>query len=103
MRLIQTFENASRLGRVSRPGDRVVADYALNVDIRSFGVDARASVAAVQVTARLVSDRNGRVVSAQAFQAQVPIGSTAGPQAVAALDQAFAQVLRDMARWAGRF
>lgn len=103
VRLIQAFENASRLGRVGRPGDRVVADYALNADIRTFGVDAQASQAEVEVTARLIADRTGRVAAAQAFSARVPLASMSGSAAAQALDQALAQVLRDMVRWAGRF
>lgn len=101
-RLIQTFENASRLGRVGRPGDRVVADYAINADIRSFGIEAQGGQALVEITVRIVSDRNGRVVAANAFGARVPVSAVSGPEAAAALDQALSQVLRDIVRWAGR-
>ena len=102
IRLIQSFENASRLGRVGRPGDRVVADYAVNADIRSFGLEAQASQAVVEVTVRIVSDRTGRVAAARAFSARLPVASTGGPAATAALDQAMGQVMRDIVRWAGR-
>jgi cholesterol transport system auxiliary component len=101
-RLIQTFENASRLGRVGRPGDRVVADFAVNVDIRSFGVEAATSEAVVEMTVRIVSDRTGRVGAARAFAARLPLGSVSGPEAAAGLDRALSQVLRDVVRWAGR-
>lgn len=101
VRLIQTFENASQLGRVGRPGDRVVADLALNADIRSFGIDTETSQAVVEVTVRVVSDRTGRVASARGFSARVPVGSISGASAAAALDQAMSQVLRDIVRWGG--
>lgn len=101
-RLIQTFENATRLGRVGRPGDRVVPDYAVNLDIRTFGIEAQTNEARVEITVRIVSDRTGRVMAANAFGGRVPVGAVAGPQAAAALDQALSQVLRDIVRWAGR-
>jgi cholesterol transport system auxiliary component len=101
-RLIQTFENASRLGSVGRPGDRVVADYALNADIRAFGIEAATGLAVVEVTVRVVSDRTGRVASARAFSARVPVASITGPAAAAALDEAMSQVLRDIVRWGAR-
>ncbi len=102
VRLIQTFENASRLGRVGRPGDRVVADYALNSDIRSFGIDAVQSQAVVEVTVRIVSDRSGRVSAARAFSARVPVSGVSGASAAQGLDQALSQVLREIVRWAAR-
>ncbi len=101
-RLIQTFENASRLGSVGRPGDRVVADNALNVDIRSFGVEAATGEAVVEVTARIVSDRTGRVGAARAFSARLPVGSISGPASAVTLDLAMSQVLRELVKWAGR-
>ncbi len=101
VRLIQTFENASRLGSVGRPGDRVVAELALNADIRSFGIDTETSQAVVEVTVRVVSDRTGRVAAAKGFSARVPVASITGASAAAALDQAMSQVLRDIVRWGG--
>ncbi len=102
VRLIQAFENASRLGRVGRPGDRVVPDVTLRVDIRSFGIEATRSVAVVEVTARLISDRTGRVDAARAFSAEVPVVGISAAAAAPALDAAMAQVMREIVRWAGR-
>ncbi len=101
VRLIQTFENASRLGRVGRPGDRTVADLSLTADIRNFGIDTLTSQAVVEVTVRVISDRTGRVESAKAFTARTPVASMSGASAAAALDQAMSQVLRDIVRWGG--
>jgi cholesterol transport system auxiliary component len=101
-RMIQAFENASRLGRVGRPGDRVVADVALNADIRSFGIEAASGEAVVEITARIVSDRTGRVLAARAFSARLPANPSNGAASAQALDQALGQVLRDLVRWAGR-
>ncbi|MCX7325537.1 MAG: ABC-type transport auxiliary lipoprotein family protein [Hyphomicrobiales bacterium] len=101
-RLIQTFENASRLGRVGRPGDRIVPDLALNTDIRSFGIETETSQAVVDVTVRIVGDRSGKVTAARSFAARVPVTSISGPAAAQALDAAMSQVLRDIVRWGGR-
>lgn len=101
-RLIQTFENASRLGRVGRPGDRIVPDLALSTDIRSFGIETETNQAVVEVTVRIIGDRSGKVTAARGFAARVPIASISGPAAAQALDAAMSQVLRDIVRWDGR-
>jgi cholesterol transport system auxiliary component len=100
VRLIQTFENASRLGRVGRPGDRVVADLGLNADLRTFAVETATSEAVVEVTVRIVSDRSGRVAAARGFSARMPVSAISGPAAAQGLDQAMGVVLRDIVRWA---
>lgn len=99
-RLIQTFENASRIGAVGRPGERISADFQLNTDIRSFMVDAERGEAVVEITAKLVRDRNGRIGGGRVFQARVPVGSVEPAGASQALDRAFSQVLIEIVRWA---
>jgi cholesterol transport system auxiliary component len=98
-RMIQTFENGARIGTVGRPGDRVVADWQLNMDIRSFAVDAASGEAVVEITAKLVNDRTGKVGAARLFSARQPVGSIDGPQAARSLDEAMGRVLVDIARW----
>lgn len=100
-RLIQTFENASRLKAVSRPGDRIVADYQLNTDIRAFQIDAAHGEAVVEMSAKLVSDRAGRIVSGRIFTARVPVASIDAANAAHALDRALSTVLLDIVRWTG--
>ncbi|CAN7585374.1 ABC-type transport auxiliary lipoprotein family protein [Bosea sp. LjRoot90] len=98
-RLIQTFENGSRLAAVGRPGERIVPDLQLNTDIRSFNIDAASGAAVVEITAKLVGDRSGKVQRAKLFSARVPAGAD-GAGAAQALDQALSQVLIQIARWA---
>ncbi|RXT53275.1 hypothetical protein B6S44_18325 [Bosea sp. Tri-44] len=98
-RLIQTFENGSRIAAVGRPGERIVPDLQLNTDIRSFNVDAASGAAVVEITAKLVGDRSGKVQRARLFSARVPAGAD-GAGAAQALDQALSQVLIQIARWA---
>jgi cholesterol transport system auxiliary component len=99
-RLIQTFENGNRLGSVARPGERIVPDLQLNTDIRSFNIDAASGSAVVEITAKLVGDRTGKVQRARLFQARVPASASDGPAAAQALDRALSQVLIEIVRWA---
>lgn len=99
-RLIQTFENASRIGSVSGPGQRIVPDVQLNTDIRSFNIDAASGTAVVEITAKVVGDRTGQIQRARLFSARVPASSVDGPGAAQALDRALSQVLIEIVRWA---
>src|SRR4051812_9910600 len=100
-RLIQTFENAKRIGSVGRPDDKIVPDATLVTEIRSFEIDvAGGATAVVQISAKLVVESSGRIRAAQVFTARAPATGAGGPQATAALDQALQVVLRDIVAWA---
>jgi len=99
-RLIQTFENGNRLGSVARPGERIVPDAQLNTDIRSFNIDTASGAAVVEITAKLVGDRSGKVQRARLFSARVPAAAGDGGAAAQALDRALSQVLIEIVRWA---
>jgi cholesterol transport system auxiliary component len=100
VRLIQTFENGSRLGSVARPGDRITPDVQLITDIRSFNIDAASGMAVVEISAKLVGDRTGDIRRARLFSARVPAGAVDGAGATQALDRALSQVLVEIVRWA---
>ena len=100
-RLIQTFENGSRLQAISRPGDRIAADFLLNTELRSFQVAAPANEAVVEISARLVNDKTGRIVRARVFTARVPLTAVDAANAAQALDRALSTVLVDIVRWIG--
>lgn len=98
-RIVQSFENAHQLNTVSRPLDQLNADFRLELGIRSFQIALKPSPKAViEVTARIVSDK-GAVAGAHEFSASVPVKSTDAADAVAALNQAFAQVAADIVTW----
>lgn len=101
-RAIQAFENARLLRAVGRPGDRLVADYGLVSEIRRFEIDAGAREAVVEVSAKLVSERSGRIGAAKVFEGRMPASAMDGASAAAALDQALAIVLRDLVVWVSR-
>ena len=99
-RLIQTFENGGRLASVARPGERIVPDAQLNTDIRSFNIDTASGAAVVEISAKLVGDRTGKVQRARLFAARVPASAGDGGLAAQALDRALSQVLIEIVRWA---
>jgi cholesterol transport system auxiliary component len=101
-RLIQTFENGSRIAAVARPGERITGDLQLNTDIRSFNIDAGTRQAVVEITAKIVGDRSGEIRRARLFSARVPAASADAGAAAQALDRALSQVLIEIVRWAGR-
>ena len=100
-RLVQTFENASRLKAVSRTGDRILADYLLTSEIRSFQIDATTGEAVVEMSAKIVHDRTGRIVGGRVFTGRAPVAAIDPANAAQALDRALSGVLLDIVRWVG--
>ena len=100
-RIVQTFENTGRLRSVSRPGDRIGADYTLISEIRAFEVAAGSGEAVVEISAKLVGDASNKVAAARIFQARVPVTAVDAANAARGLDQALSGVLGQMARWIG--
>jgi cholesterol transport system auxiliary component len=102
-RVVQAFENANRQRAVGKPGDRISADYQLVIDIRAFNLSAATSpTGEVELSAKIIADRAGRIVAARVFRASVPAGASEGPEAVRAIDEAFGRVATELVIWAGR-
>jgi cholesterol transport system auxiliary component len=100
-RIVQAFENSKRVRAVPRGSDALRGDYQLVTEIREFGVHVGNSPAAiVELSAQIVSERNGRVVATQSFSARADASSLDGPSATAAINHAFGIVLIDLVRWA---
>lgn len=60
-RIVQTFENSSRIRAVAKTQDRVSADYLLVVDVRQFGIQAYdGPTANVELSVKIVYQRGGR-------------------------------------------
>ncbi|KQP50481.1 ABC transporter [Methylobacterium sp. Leaf399] len=98
-RIIQSLENSGRLRSVSRPGDKIAAQYQLISEIRAFDIAAGSSEAVVDLSVKLIADASGSVVAAKVFQARVPIAKVDPGSAAAGLDRAMAVVLADIVRW----
>ncbi len=101
-RLIQSFENARWLRRVGRPEDKLATDFVLISDVRRFEISVADQSAVIEISAKIVSEHTGRIISARVFRAAVPAPSTRGEGAVAALNEAFVRVAAQMVVWSGR-
>jgi cholesterol transport system auxiliary component len=98
-RIIQSLENSGRLRSVSRPGDKVAADYQLISEIRAFDIQTATGEAVVDLSLKLVADGTGRVAAARIFTARVPVAAVDAGSGARALDQALVTVLGDIVRW----
>lgn len=101
-RLIQSFENASRLRAVGRPADKIATDFVLLTELRSFEISVSDGTAVVEIAAKIVADGTGRIVAARVFHVAVPAETMQGPGAVAALNAAFVKAASELVTWAAR-
>lgn len=98
-RLIDSFENANLVRSAARPTDGLNADYKLFTSIRRFDISAATGEAVVQLSAKLENEHNGRVIAGQIFTGRATGQAGHGASAVHALDQALAQVMRQIVDW----
>jgi phospholipid/cholesterol/gamma-HCH transport system substrate-binding protein len=98
-KIIQSFENAGFLGRVSKPVDGAPPSQQLSTDLRSFEIVSERSEADVEFTAKLMSSK-GRVIAARLFHATAPASATDVKLAVKGFDDAFGKTERELVSWA---
>ncbi len=98
-RLINTFENASQIRGVSRPSSGAVADVQLVSELRRFEIATPDNQAVAEISVKIVSDRDGRIVNGRIFRASVPASAVDAPNAARALDEALSVVMLDIVRW----
>lgn len=99
-KLVQAFENSGRVGGVGRPGDGLAIDYKIITAIRSFEIKADAGEqAVVEISAKLLNDRNGVVMASQIFRATAPVTGSGNAAYVQSLDRAFEAVVQDLVGW----
>ncbi|RLQ89419.1 ABC transporter [Notoacmeibacter ruber] len=98
-KLLQSFEMAGIAG-VGTPGEGLAIDYQLITDIRAFEIRADGpETAYVELSVRLLNDRNGQVMRQAAFETEVAV-TGAGSQAYAsALNSAFEDVALRVVNW----
>jgi len=102
-RLINTFENSSKIRAVALPSGGIIADYQLVSDIRSFFVITPENEAVVELSVRLIDAKAGHIVRGRVFTArrQVSGGAVNAGNAARALDEALSSVLLEIVRWVG--
>ncbi|WP_425349624.1 ABC-type transport auxiliary lipoprotein family protein [Hoeflea olei] len=99
-KLVQAFENSGRVGGVGRPGDGLAIDFKILTAIRAFEIKAEGSErAVVEISAKVLNDRNGVVVASQVFRATAPVTGSGNAAYVQSLDRAFEEVVRDLVSW----
>jgi phospholipid/cholesterol/gamma-HCH transport system substrate-binding protein len=98
-KVIQTLDNSSYLGAVSRPLDGLASDYRLLIDLREFRIAAAAGETSDVEFGAKVLGNGGRIVASKVFAAKAPTASAGAPAGVAAIDQAFGKAAADLAAW----
>jgi cholesterol transport system auxiliary component len=102
-KLVEAFENSGKLGGVGKPGQGLAIDYQVVTDIRSFEVDTSgADVANVEISVKILNDRNGTVRAQQVFRASAPVSGSDSRSFIAGLDRAFAIVGAEIVEWSLR-
>jgi cholesterol transport system auxiliary component len=96
-RLIESFQNSHALRAVGRPG--LVADYSLQTDIRHFEADVQQRRAHVEIAVKIVT-AGGRSVASKIVAAEMPAAKDDAVSVTSALDEALADVLRQIVLWA---
>ena len=96
-RMIETFQNSGAVKAVSPSSGQ----YALSTELRAFNIDVTSGRAAAEIDmfAKLINTNTGRVIATKGFSARVAARSDSPGDAIAALNQAFTEVLQDTTTW----
>ena len=100
-RLAESFQLSGRFGGVGRPGEGLAIDYQVIVEIRSFEVQVAGGYqqSYVELSVRLMNDRNGVVMATRTFEASSAVAGTGNEAYVAAIDRAFGQAATEIVDW----
>lgn len=98
-KLVEAYEDTGRFGGVGRPGQGLAIDYQVVSEIRTFEVFTTSRQAVVELSVKLINDRNGSVRSQKVFRASALVSGSENASYVKALDAAFAQAAREIVTW----
>ena len=98
---VQAFEQSKRARAVGRPGEGLSIDFQLLIDIRSFEFVSSGDdgFAKVEISAKILNDRNGRIVSSKILTAEAPVIKDSAAGVVAGVDAAMNEVLVELVTW----
>jgi cholesterol transport system auxiliary component len=96
-KMIETFQNSGAVKAVSPSSGQ----YALATELRAFQIDVSGGPAAAEIDmfAKLINTNTGRVIATKGFSARVTARTDAPGDAMAALNQAFTEVMQDTTSW----
>lgn len=99
-RLLDSFENYDVAHAPLRAGDLGAPDVQLLIDVRRFRISAEATPATAEIglSARLV-DKSGKVLASRLFEESQAIETLEPAPAVAAFDQAFGRMAKEIITW----
>src|SRR6202140_3037232 len=98
-RLIEGFENYDIAHAPLRNADVGQADFQLLIDVRRFRVAVDSEPAAeIGLSARIV-DKSGKVIASRLFEGSQKLDKVEPPAAVAAFNDAFGRIAKDMIAW----
>jgi phospholipid/cholesterol/gamma-HCH transport system substrate-binding protein len=98
-RLIESFENYDIAHAPLRVADLGQTDFQLLIDVRRFRIATDSEPAAeVGLSARIV-DKSGKVIASRHFEGSQKFDKVEPPAAVAAFNDAFGKIAKDMIAW----
>jgi phospholipid/cholesterol/gamma-HCH transport system substrate-binding protein len=98
-RLIESFENYDLAHAPLRMADIGQTDFQLLIDVRRFRIAVDSTPAAeIGLSARIV-DKSGKVVASRLFEESEKFDKVEPPAAVAAFDEAFGRLAKNMIAW----
>jgi len=98
-RLIESFENYDIAHAPLRVADIGQTDFQLLIDVRRFRIATESEPAAeIGLSARIV-DRNGKVIASRLFEDSQKFDKVEPPAAVAAFNDAFGRIAKEMIAW----
>lgn len=104
--LIESFEYSGRVSGVGREGSGLRADYVLLTDIRDFQAEYPHTTVEdvptvhIRVQCKMVTLPRRTIQESQGFEIRVLAKSTGFPAVLAAYDEAFHALARQVAEWA---